>query len=59
MNQPELPDHITLRQPPDLAFSDQVRRLVSLYRSLAASADRLRSSERNTPILLAAHLIER
>jgi hypothetical protein len=32
MNELPLPDHIALRQPPDLSFSDQMHRLVTIDR---------------------------
>ena len=30
MNEPALPDHIALRQPPDLSFADQMHRFVTV-----------------------------
>ena len=32
LNEPELPDHIALRQPPDLPFPDQMHRFVTVDR---------------------------
>ncbi len=34
MNEPALPNHIALRQPPDLPFPDQMHRFVTIDRVL-------------------------
>ncbi len=47
MNEPTLPDHIALRQPPDLPFAHQMHRLITVIVLIARMARELDLFESN------------